>query len=74
MKIWERNKAVLYDYPDDMEKILKYLTENGKLYVSGQTVEKLYREFSGYVYCAGWIGVSKDIIEEFAGWLERYYE
>lgn len=72
MKVWERNKPVLYDHPDDMEKILNYLTENGKLYVSGQTVEKLYREFSDRA-CASWLIVSDEWLEEFADWLEEQF-
>mgnify|MGYP003291714302 CR=1 FL=1 len=72
MKIWTRNESYLYDYPEDMAKILNYLNANGKLFVSGITIEKLYREFSSDAYCAGWMGVSEEHIEEFARWLEEY--
>ena len=71
MRVWKRNFG-LYGYPEDMQKILNYLNENGTVYVSGEAIEKLYRQFSDDMYCAGWMGVSEERIEEFANWLEDH--
>jgi len=68
MKAFEFRKCGKFDYPDDMELILNYLNERGKLNVSENRVESLYRKFSTNCYCAGWMGVN-DVLEEFAEWL-----
>ena len=71
MKVYVKNAAPGYDYPEEMEKILEYLNAHGELRVSGKTVERLYREFSDEIYCAGWICVNAYRLEEFADWLEK---
>lgn len=58
-----------YDYPDDMEKILTYLANHGGVKMSGHEIEKLYRKFSDDWYCAGWMNVSDELLEEFARYL-----
>lgn len=71
MKVYDKRKEFHYDYPDDMEKILKYLRANGDLHVSGETVERLYEEFLDQ-YCASWLSVDDELLEEFAEWLDDY--
>lgn len=69
MKVYIRHNGDCYDYPLQMEKILNYLTERGTLIVPGQTVERLYRDFSDEKYDASWMSVTPEILEEFADWL-----
>ena len=71
MKVWERKIEPNYVYPDEMEKILSYLNQYGTILVNGQTIEKLYREFSNERYCASWMRVDDDILEQFTDWLEE---
>lgn len=70
MKVYTPNKED-YTYPDEMEKILDYLSKHGKIHVSGKTIERLYEDFSDTRYCAGWMCVSNELLEEFADWLSE---
>ena len=72
MKVYVKNAQYKYQFPEDMERILTYLNENGELFVDGFTVEKLYEKFSDECYCAGWITVDHYTLSEFADWLEKY--
>lgn len=76
MRVYKRTDRELgaYTYPVDMGFILDYLSEHGTLYVSGRTVERLYREFSEECWSAGWISVTPKRLDEFADWLERVEE
>lgn len=69
MKVYVKNKTPKFTYPDDMEKILSYLNEHGKIQVSDETVEKLYYEFSDS-HAASWLIVSEWSLESFADYLE----
>lgn len=69
MRAYIKREDHKYDYPDQMEQILKYLREHGVLNVSGATVEALYYQFSADRFCAGWVIVDEAILEEFADWL-----
>lgn len=69
MKVYTRNRAESFAYPEDMAKIMAYLEANGILRVNAKTVERLYRDFSD-TYAAGWMSVNDDLLEEFADWLE----
>lgn len=69
MKVYDRKKT--HAHPKDMKKILEYLRNNGDLYVTSRTVEKLYSEFSEEHY-ANWLAVSDETIREFADWLDEY--
>lgn len=71
MKVYIKNTNPVYDYPEEMVKILDYLNAHGKLQVSGETVERLYRDFSDDIYCAGWMGVNDQCLGEFADWLAK---
>lgn len=71
MKVYTKNKAGGYRYPEDMKRILDYLSEHGTLHVSGSTVEEMYGDFSEDRYCAGWMSVDDDLLEEFADWLDE---
>ena len=60
-----------FDYPDDMEVIMGYLATHGMLNADAKEVEKLYREYSEDSWCAGWMNVDENILENFADWLEE---
>lgn len=69
MKVYVKKTTHRFDYPEQMEKILDYLNANGVLACSEKTVERMYREFSDEKYCAGWMSVDEELLEEFADWL-----
>lgn len=69
MRLYIKKASACYDYPEDMQEILNYLAENGTLLCSEETVETKYREFSDEKYCAGWMSVDEELLEEFANWL-----
>ena len=54
-----------------MNRILDYLNEHGTILVKPLTVEKLYYEFSES-YCARWLRIDDDVLEEFSNWLDKY--
>ena len=58
-------------YPNEMKKILNYLNANGKLMVDERKLETLYEYYSEDRWCAGWMCVNDDILEDFAGWLSE---
>lgn len=60
-----------FRYPSDMETIWEYLAEKGTLNVSAERVEELYADFSVDMYCAGWMNVTRERLEQFAFWLSR---
>ena len=72
MKAFERKKVFSFRYPDEMEKILNYLNTVGKIFVSPKKIEELYEDFSEEKYCASWMGVNDELLEQFADWLEDY--
>ena len=71
MKPFERFKAMQFNHPQDMDTILTYLEDKGKINVSYKTIEKLYCEYSDGVGC-GWRIVDEESLEEFMEWLEEY--
>lgn len=72
MKVYERNEKNNYTYPDEMEKILDYLNKCGKVLAKGSIIENLYYEFSDEKYCASWMEVNEQMLEEFEKWLHEY--
>lgn len=70
MKVYERNYTY-FVYPDEMAKIMSYLNDRGRLFVSAKTIENLYFEFSERA-SAGWLIVDDDRLEEFEEWLMSY--
>lgn len=70
MKAYEPNKTQ-FRFWVDMEMILNYLNANGKLNITPKRVEELYEAYSEDVWCAGWMGVSEEILESFANWLSE---
>ena len=70
MKAYTPHSECSFDYPDDMAKIMAYLTEHGQVNVHPKTIERLYRNFSD-TYAAGWMDVDDDRLEEFANWLSE---
>jgi hypothetical protein len=71
MKPFERFRATKFDHPRDMDTILTYLEDKGKINVSYKTIENLYYEYSDSV-CCGWRIVDEESLEEFMEWLEEY--
>lgn len=71
MKAFERFRATKFDHPADMDIILAYLEDIGKVNVSYKTVENLYYEYSDSV-CCSWRTVDEESLEEFAEFLEDY--
>ena len=71
MKVYERNESNDFVYPEDMNLILDYLNAHGKILVSESTIEDLYFTFSDDRYCASWMGVNEQMLEEFEDWLTR---
>ena len=69
MKVYERNESNYFTYPEDMKLILNYLNSHGKIFVKESTIEDLYYEFSDRKYCASWMGVNEQMLEEFEEWL-----
>ena len=69
MKVYERNDS--FYHPEDMERIINYLNEHGKILVKHSTIESLYYEFSDEHY-AGWLIVDDDRLAEFEEWLTDY--
>jgi hypothetical protein len=71
MKPFERFRATKFDHPQDMDIILAYLEDKGKINVSYKTIENLYYEYSDSV-CCSWRVVDEESLEEFMEWLEEY--
>ena len=76
MKAFVPNETTSFDYPEEMEEILAYLQDHGKLNIKPTEVERLYRAYSEEKWCAGWVtislpfgGVSYEILESFANYL-----
>ena len=72
MRVYKKHSSQVFDYPDDMKRILDYLNEYGTILVEPSTIEKLYYEFSDDRYCASWMCVNDDLLEEFSNWLNKY--
>ena len=72
MRVYERKIEWDFDYPEDMKLILDYLNEHGEILVGEFFIESLYRDFSDEKYCASWMGVNDQMLEEFEDWLEHY--
>lgn len=62
-------QKIEYRYPEDMERIMSYLNSRGKVNVSEKMIERLYEDFSEHMYCAQWLIVSEEILNQFSEWL-----
>ena len=72
MKAYIKNeRTTRFLYSDEMEKILAYLSTNGKIQISEEMVESLYQEYSEEKFAASWMTVDDEIIERFADWLSE---
>lgn len=67
MKAYIRNEE--FAYPEDVKQIYSYLSRHGTLNISLNQVVECYEWFSESVYCAGWMGVTTELLKEFADWL-----
>ena len=72
MRVYEKHLSQDFDYPDEMERILDYLNEHGTVLVKPLTIEKLNYEFSEDRYCAKWMCVNDDVLEELSNRLGEY--
>lgn len=70
MRPYIKNKEFKPTYPEEFNKIMEYLTSNGRVYVEPPTIEELYRQFSDEKFCSGWAYADDNTIEYFAEWLE----
>lgn len=70
MRVYERHENN-FTYPEDMKLILDYLNAHGKVLVKDSTIEDLYYGFSEEKYCAGWMRVDEQMLEEFEDWLNE---
>jgi hypothetical protein len=70
MKVYKRNETK-FTFPEDMKLILDYLNAHGKILVSDFIIENLYYDFSAEKYCAGWMYVDNQMLEEFEEWLNE---
>lgn len=68
MKVYER-KWDRFAYPEDMQLILKYLNEHGRILVNESIIESLYYDFSDEEYATGWMSVNEQTLKEFERWL-----
>ena len=62
-------KEEWFEFPEDMCRIVSYLSEHGTLNISEKMVETLYRCFSTECYCAQWMKINDEILYQFARWL-----
>jgi len=58
-------------YPEDFNKIKRYLEAVGTLNCTDEKLEELYAEFSEDKYAAGWLIIDHTILEEFANYLNN---
>lgn len=72
MKVYKRHNKYNFAYPNDMEKILNYLSKHGEILVDDSTIENLYYDFSDIKYDASWMSVNEQMLEEFEDWLNDY--
>lgn len=72
MRVYKKYLEFDYAYPEDMKLIIDYLKKNGEILVSMSTIENLYYDFSSEKYCASWMSVNEQMLEEFADWLNDY--
>lgn len=70
MKVYIKNDTDYsrFSRPRDMEAIMVYLNDHGKLTVSADTVERLYYQYSDE-RCCGWRIVDEETLADFADWL-----
>ena len=60
-----------FTHPEDVKQIYSYLTRHGTLNISLEQVIRCYQWFSDYVYCAQWVTVDTEVLNEFAEWLSE---
>lgn len=71
MKAFKPFKDYDYAYPEDMKKILRYLSDHGKVNISAKRIESLYYDFSDDVFSASWMSASRENLERFADYLSE---
>ena len=63
MKAFEFNDDI-FDFWDDLEKILEHLNNKGKLNITPKRVEELYYAYSDEVWCAQWMSINDEILQK----------
>lgn len=69
-----KNKNRLFTgirHPEDIRVLRKDVPAFNSAFFTSEEIQKLYSLFSEEQYAAGWMGLSPDIVEEFAAWLEE---
>ncbi len=61
-----------FKYPNEIWEIINYLKQRGNINVNFTKLEELYEDFSYDVYCAQWMIVTNERLEEFAEYLSKY--
>lgn len=61
-----------FKYPNEMREIINYLKQRGNINVNFTKLEELYEDFSYDVYCAQWMIVTNERLEEFTEYLSEY--
>ena len=65
-------RAKSFAYPEEMGRIMSYLSAHGVVNVPAEAIENYYQAFSEDRYCAGWMCVCNEfILAEFANWLSE---
>ena len=70
MKAYRRYEEK-FMFPEDMKRILDYLSQNGDVFVGDAIIEGMYQQFSEEVYCAGWMELTDEMLKEFEAWLNE---
>ena len=59
------------NYSNDVISILTYLNKHGVLNIAPGEIEEYYQRFSHEVFCAGWMEINNDRLQEFSYWLAK---
>ena len=57
-----------FNFQEDMEMIISYLSLKGHINVGERTLERLYEEFSEERWCR-WKALDMEALEDFTDWL-----
>lgn len=64
-------KVLFAYYYDDILIIKLFLAKKGVYIDDSWAIQELWEDFSDEVYCAGWLTVQEDFLQEFYEWLYK---
>ena len=64
-------KVLFAYYGDDILIIKLFLAKKGVYIDESWAIQELWEDFSDEVYCAGWLTVQEDFLQEFYEWLYK---